>query len=57
MESLVGFTTGFGIPQYVLETDLGKIPASREVLHRTDTGEILVENYDKRTKNLGAVLR
>ena len=57
MESLVGFTTGFGIPQYVLETELGKIPASREVLRRTDIGEILVENYDKRTKNLGAVLR
>jgi len=57
MESLSGFTTGFGVPQYVVTTDLGKIPASRAVLHRDGDGDVWVENYKNERKNLGPVLR
>jgi lysine 2,3-aminomutase len=57
MEALTGFTTGFAVPQYVVTTDLGKIPAAREVLHRTQDGNVWVENYNKTKKNLGPILR
>ncbi|MCB9763501.1 MAG: arginine 2,3-aminomutase [Alphaproteobacteria bacterium] len=57
MEQLTGFTTGFAVPQYVYTTDLGKIPASREVLHRDALGDVWVENYQGQKRNLGPVLR
>jgi lysine 2,3-aminomutase len=46
-ESLQGFITGFAVPQYVLTTELGKIPLSREFVRRTDDDEGLwvIENY------------
>jgi lysine 2,3-aminomutase len=56
MEQLSGFTTGFAVPQYVLTTDLGKIPASRQMVVRDEDGEWWVENYQKRKKNLGPIL-
>jgi lysine 2,3-aminomutase len=57
MEQLLGFTTGFAVPQYVVTTDYGKIPASRQVVHRDDDGNVWIENYKKQRKNLGAALR
>jgi lysine 2,3-aminomutase len=57
MESLSGHTTGFAVPQYVVTTDLGKIPATRQVLHREEDGTIWVENYRKTKKSLGPILR
>lgn len=57
MEQLLGFTTGFSVPQYVLTTDYGKIPASRQVVHRDEDGNVWVENYKKQKKNLGLILR
>ncbi|HWD07597.1 MAG TPA: KamA family radical SAM protein [Actinomycetota bacterium] len=45
-ESLQGFITGFAVPQYVLTTELGKIPVPREFV-RKDNGASAwtVENY------------
>ncbi|HTW73074.1 MAG TPA: arginine 2,3-aminomutase [Acetobacteraceae bacterium] len=57
IEGLTGFTTGFGVPQYVVTTDLGKISAARQVLHQTGNGEVWVENYKKERKNVGPLLR
>ncbi|MCB9796180.1 MAG: arginine 2,3-aminomutase [Alphaproteobacteria bacterium] len=57
MEQLTGFTTGFAVPQYVVTTDLGKIPASREVLWRDEQGDVQVESYRGEIKNLGPALR
>ena len=43
MKSLVGPFTGFGVPQYVLTTPLGKIPLAEEHLHLDERP--WVENY------------
>ena len=45
MRSLVGSFTGFGVPQYVLTTPLGKIPLYDEQLHADADGRWWVENY------------
>lgn len=57
VEQLHGFTTGFAVPQYVLTTDLGKIPASRQLLDRDEDGEVMVESYRGEKKRLGPILR
>ena len=44
MRGLLGYITGFAVPQYVLTTPLGKIPLWEEYLHRNDEG-YWVENY------------
>ena len=56
MEQLMGFTTGFSVPQYVLTTDLGKIPAFRQKIARDERGDLWVENYKHQKKNLGLIL-
>jgi lysine 2,3-aminomutase len=45
MNGLVGHFTGFGAPQYVLDTPLGKVPLWEERLHRDASGAYFVENY------------
>lgn len=57
MEQLLGFTTGFAVPQYVVTTDYGKIPAMRQVVHRDEDDDLWIENYKKQRKNLGPVLQ
>lgn len=57
MEQLAGYTTGFAVPQYVLTTDLGKIPASRQMLERDENGEVWIESYRQEHKRLGPILR
>jgi lysine 2,3-aminomutase len=56
MDALTGFTTGFCVPQYIVDTDLGKISASRQVLHRADDGTVRVENYKGQQRNLGSAV-
>jgi lysine 2,3-aminomutase len=48
---LLGNITGFAIPQYVLTTEIGKIPLSRSYTVKTETGFDL-ENYEGRTISL-----
>lgn len=45
MNSLLGYFTGFGVPQYVLTTPLGKIPLWEERLHTAEDGSYWVENF------------
>lgn len=45
MKSLQGWFTGFGVPQYVLTTPLGKIPIADSGLHTDPDGRLWVENY------------
>lgn len=56
MKSLLGRFTGFGVPQYVLTTPLGKIPLWEEQLHATGDGELWVENYRAETMPLEGFL-
>ena len=45
-ESLQGFITGFAVPQYVLTTELGKIPVPREFVRPAgEPGAWTIENY------------
>ncbi len=44
MEGLQGHITGFGVPQYVLTTKIGKIPVARPYFTRTPGG-LLLRNY------------
>jgi lysine 2,3-aminomutase len=44
MRGLVGHSTGFAIPHYVLTTPLGKIPLWEDNLNR-ENGHIWIENY------------
>jgi len=44
MRGLRGYLTGFGVPEYVITTPLGKIPLCEEHLHQDEAG-YWVENY------------
>jgi lysine 2,3-aminomutase len=44
MRGLKGYLTGFGVPEYVITTPLGKIPLCEEYLHQDEMG-YWVENY------------
>ncbi|MEU3356270.1 arginine 2,3-aminomutase [Streptomyces sp. NPDC037389] len=44
MEGLQGHITGFGVPQYVLTTEIGKIPVARPYFTRTPDG-LLLRNH------------
>ncbi|MGW8953941.1 arginine 2,3-aminomutase [Streptomyces sp. NPDC055709] len=44
MEGLQGHITGFGVPQYVLTTRIGKIPIAQPYFTRTHEG-LLLRNY------------
>jgi lysine 2,3-aminomutase len=55
MRGLLGYTTGFAVPQYVLTTPLGKIPLWEEYLHRNDEG-YWVQNYKGETMNVEHLL-
>ncbi|MGO8898084.1 MAG: arginine 2,3-aminomutase [Isosphaeraceae bacterium] len=48
MDGLIGYTTGFAVPQYVLTTPLGKIPLSREYIVEDGMGYRLT-NYEGRS--------
>lgn len=54
MRGLQGFLTGFAIPQYVVTTQLGKIPLSEEYVH-WDVDGYWVENYKGETMRLTAL--
>jgi lysine 2,3-aminomutase len=56
MGSLLGSFTGFGVPQYVLTTPLGKIPLWSEQLHADAAGELWVENYRGERMAIGGLL-
>lgn len=51
MRGLVGYTTGFAVPQYVLTTPLGKIPLWEENLYKED-GDYWVKNYKGQKMNI-----
>jgi len=55
MKQLSGWFTGFGVPQYVLTTPLGKISLAEEVLHMDAEGA-WVENYQGQRMRVGALL-
>ncbi len=44
MDGLQGHITGFGVPQYVLTTRIGKIPIAQPSFTRTPDG-LLLRNY------------
>jgi lysine 2,3-aminomutase len=46
--ALRGRTSGFAIPQYVLDTPYGKVPLSYPYLRGRDGDDVLVESYDGR---------
>jgi len=45
---LRGRTSGFAIPQYVLDTPYGKVPLAHPYLRGRDGDDVLVESYDGR---------
>jgi lysine 2,3-aminomutase len=47
--ALRGRTSGFAIPQYVLDTPLGKVPLSHPYLRGRDGDYVVVESFDGRT--------
>jgi lysine 2,3-aminomutase len=46
--ALRGRTSGFAIPQYVLDTPLGKVPLSHPYLRGREGDDVLVETWDGR---------
>jgi len=46
--ALRGRTSGFAIPQYVLDTPYGKVPLAHPYLRGRDGDEVVVESYDGR---------
>jgi len=54
IDGLFGYMTGFGVPQYVLTTKIGKIPISNDYVNSAPDG-LVVTNYEGRRLNLGKV--
>jgi lysine 2,3-aminomutase len=52
MAGLQGHITGFGVPQYVLTTRIGKIPMTRPYYRETENG-LLLRNYRGETMIVG----
>ncbi len=46
--ALRGRTSGFAIPQYVLDTPYGKVPLDHPYLRGREGDEVVVETYDGR---------
>jgi lysine 2,3-aminomutase len=46
--ALRGRTSGFAIPQYVLDTPYGKVPLSHPYLRGREGDDVIVESYDGR---------
>jgi lysine 2,3-aminomutase len=55
MEGLQGHITGFGIPQYVLTTRIGKIPIAKPYYQETEDG-LLLRNYKGQEMLVGKAL-
>jgi lysine 2,3-aminomutase len=55
MKNLLGYITGFAVPQYIITTPLGKIPLWEEYVHRNDEG-YWCENYLGETMDLGDLM-
>jgi lysine 2,3-aminomutase len=55
MRGLLGHTTGFAVPRYVLTTPLGKIPLWEESIHQGEDG-YWVENYKHERMNVDGLL-
>jgi lysine 2,3-aminomutase len=55
MRGLLGYITGFAVPQYVLTTPLGKIPLWEEYVHRNGEG-CWCENYRGETMDIGDLM-
>jgi len=45
MDALVGYSTGFSVPQYVVTTELGKIPLLRENIVNHENNEYKLRGY------------
>jgi lysine 2,3-aminomutase len=56
MKNLLGYITGFAVPQYIITTPLGKIPLWEEYVHRSDDGGYWCENYQGETMDLGDLM-
>jgi lysine 2,3-aminomutase len=46
MRELRGRTTGFAIPDYVLDTPYGKVPLNRTYVHGRAGDRVVMETYD-----------
>ena len=44
--NLRGFTTGFSVPTYVLDTPVGKVPMNPEYIVERDDESVLFSNYE-----------
>jgi len=51
MRGLLGYITGFAVPQYVLTTPLGKIPLWEENLYK-EGDDYWVKNYKGQKMNI-----
>jgi lysine 2,3-aminomutase len=49
MDNLIGYTTGFALPQYILTTKIGKIPLTRDYLSLSEDGKMRLRNYAGKT--------
>ncbi|WP_017324100.1 arginine 2,3-aminomutase [Synechococcus sp. PCC 7336] len=48
MNNLKGYTTGFAVPEYILTTELGKVPLHEQKVVQTAPSEYIVENYERK---------
>ena len=46
IKSLRGYTTGFAVPVYLLDTPYGKIPMNPETIVRRDTDTVFLRSWD-----------
>ncbi|NLG70103.1 MAG: KamA family radical SAM protein [Firmicutes bacterium] len=49
IQALQGWTTGFGVPTYVVDTPIGKIPVMPQNLVERGDGYVVLRNYEGRT--------
>lgn len=53
LRGLYGYFTGFGVPQYILTTKIGKIPLMSSYFH-AENGKYWLENYQGKTLEIDA---
>ena len=46
IRNLRGFTTGFAVPRYVLDTPYGKVPMARQYMVDRDDDAVYLQNFE-----------
>ena len=47
MKQLIGLNSGLAIPEFIIDTEIGKIPLRLDYVTRNDEGKYILTNFEK----------